>query len=128
MWCLRSLSIQSSPALVTPADSPCVFQESKRFDTTKTSIPSTPFNSRASLSCSRQILNLRKVPSSAQNYSRVGDGLGETAWSVEGAAAWFGGDTPTLLLCPSSILCCLSARALLHSLLSLSSDLAKDLQ
>src|SRR5678810_370837 len=55
MSCSRWLSIQSSLVLATPVDLHCVSRELRRFDATKTSIPSTPFNTRASLPCSRQI-------------------------------------------------------------------------
>src|SRR6478609_7735357 len=54
MLCSRWRSIQSSLALATPVDSHYVSLELRRFDATKTSIPSTPFNTRASLPCSRQ--------------------------------------------------------------------------
>src|SRR5512132_2424798 len=54
MSCSRWLSIQSSLVLATPVDLHCVSRELRRFDATKTSIPSTPFNTRASLPCSRQ--------------------------------------------------------------------------
>src|SRR5437762_6649354 len=49
MSCSKSLSIQSKLALVTPVDSHCVFRESRRFDATKTSSPSTLSSTRASL-------------------------------------------------------------------------------
>src|SRR5580765_2623050 len=55
MLCSRWLSIQSSLALATPVDSHCVSPELRRFDATRTSIPSTPFNTHASLPCSQQI-------------------------------------------------------------------------
>src|SRR5215211_5367984 len=55
MSCSRSLSIRSSLVLATPVDWPCVFRELRRFDATKTSIPSTPFSTRASLPCTRRI-------------------------------------------------------------------------
>ena len=54
MSCSRWLSIQSSLALATPVDSRCVSPELRRFDATRTSIPSTPCNTRVSLPCSRQ--------------------------------------------------------------------------
>src|SRR4029077_18405152 len=54
MSCSRWLSIQSNLALFTPVDSHCVSPELRRFDATRTSIPSTRFNTRASLPCSRQ--------------------------------------------------------------------------
>src|SRR4029077_16922613 len=50
----RWLSIQSSLVLATPVDLHCVSLELRRFDATKTSIPSTPFNTRASLPCSQR--------------------------------------------------------------------------
>src|SRR6266550_5567370 len=55
MSCSRWLSIQSSLVLATPVDSHCVSRESRRFGAIKTSIPSTPFSTRASLPGSRQI-------------------------------------------------------------------------
>lgn len=54
MSCSRWLSIQSSLALATPADSHCVSPELRRFDATRTLIPSTPFNTHVSLPCSPQ--------------------------------------------------------------------------
>ena len=93
MSCSRWLSIQSRAALATPVDSHCVSPELRRFDTTRTSIPSTRFNTHANLPCSRQSHRTlpERAPNQAQNYSGVGDGLGEG-------------------FCTSSILRCLSAR------------------
>src|SRR5215469_5481609 len=65
MSSLRSLSIQSNPALVTPVDSHFVSRELRRSGATRTSIPSILFNTRASLRRSRQILNLRRALSKA---------------------------------------------------------------
>src|SRR6266513_4576069 len=55
MSCSRWLSIQFSLALATPVDLHCVSRELRRFDATKTSIPSTPFSTRASSPGSRRI-------------------------------------------------------------------------
>jgi hypothetical protein len=54
MSCSRLLSIQSNLALATLVDSHCASPELRRFDATRTSTPSTPFNTRVSLPCSRQ--------------------------------------------------------------------------
>src|SRR5215472_6347344 len=55
MWCSRWLSIQSSPAHVTPVDWRCAFQESRQFDATKTSIRSIHSSTHASLPGNQQI-------------------------------------------------------------------------
>src|SRR4030095_3912666 len=47
--CSRWLSIQSSPALATPVDLHCVSLESRRFDATRTLVPSIHSRTRASL-------------------------------------------------------------------------------
>src|ERR671919_1032206 len=54
MSCSKWLSIQSSLVIATPVDSHCVSPELRQFGATRTSTPSTPFNTRASLPCSRQ--------------------------------------------------------------------------
>ena len=106
MSCSRWLSIQSSLALATPVDSHCVSPGLRRFGATRTSIPSTPFNTRASLPCSRQIHRplSERAPNESENYSGVGDGLGGDACSVAGTVAWLRRDAGTLLFCSSSIL------------------------
>ena len=55
MSCSRLLSTQSNLVLATPVDSHCVSLELRRFDATRTSIPSTPFSTHASLPGSREI-------------------------------------------------------------------------
>ena len=90
MSCLRSLSIQSSLALATPVDSHCVSQELRPFDATKTSIPSTPFSTRASLPGSRQIQRaLRgRCLTSVSQLLWPSDELDDAACPVAAGVAW----------------------------------------